>query len=83
MLLCFCSDKSPIKYFSDYSNLLNIIAVLVTILIIPFRFANLEFQWVFALITTFLPSYKPELQQYTVTIVHKCVDRFTYNQFNP
>ena len=58
MCLCFCSDKSPIKYFSDYSNILNIFAVLVTVLIVPFRFANLEFQWVFAAIAYILHSLR-------------------------
>ena len=52
------SDKSIAKYFTDLSNWLDILSVLFTVLIVPFRFANIEFQWVFAAIAYILHSLR-------------------------
>ena len=44
---CFSSDKNWQTYFSDWTNWLNILAVVLTLLIIPLRIANLREQWMF------------------------------------
>jgi len=47
----FCSsfsEKSLKRYFGDWSNWLDIAAIFLTLLIIPFRIAGLSQQWMFA-----------------------------------
>ena len=45
---CISNSNKELKlYFSDWTNWFDILAVLTTLLIIPFRIANLEVQWVF------------------------------------
>ena len=41
------SNKELKPYFRDWTNWVDILAILITLLIIPFRVANLEVQWVF------------------------------------
>ena len=45
---CSFSERSLKRYFSDWSNWLDIAAILLTLLIIPFRIAGLSQQWMFA-----------------------------------
>ena len=46
MSLCFYRHKKD--YFSDYSNYLDIGAILFILMIIPFRIINSPIQWYFA-----------------------------------
>ncbi len=45
--ICF-SDKSFRKYLTDWTNWFDMLAISMTLLIIPFRFTNLNVQWIFA-----------------------------------
>ena len=42
------SERSLKRYFGDWSNWLDITAIMLTLLIIPFRITGLSFQWMFA-----------------------------------
>jgi len=42
------SDQDFKRYFTDWSNWLDIAAIVLTLLIIPFRIAGLDVQWTFA-----------------------------------
>ena len=45
---CISNSNRELKlYFRDWTNWLDIVAILTTLLIIPFRIAYLEEQWVF------------------------------------
>ena len=45
---CPSSERSLKRYFGDWSNWLDITAIVLTLLIIPFRITGLSFQWMFA-----------------------------------
>ena len=45
---CTCTCQNMCKaYFTDWTNRLDIIAIFLTLLIIPFRIADHDWQWVF------------------------------------
>ena len=53
-----CSNRNWRVYFKDWTNWLDILSVVATLLIIPFRIANLEVQWVFVAVAYVLHSLR-------------------------
>ena len=46
------------EYFTDWTNWLEIIAIFLTLLIIPFRIADLDVQWVFVALAYILHTLR-------------------------
>ena len=58
LLNFLCSNRKWRVYFTDWTNWLDILSVAATLLIIPFRIANLEVQWVFVAVAYVLHSLR-------------------------
>ena len=57
---CYCpgSDRNWSEYFSDWANWLDILAILITLFVIPLRIASLDEQWVFVALAYILHTLR-------------------------